>query len=91
MQVDLVRELITRLVDAAQREGTLTEAIALQVEASFRQQYHGARCEISMRPRHRSVEKKEVVVREYLDGEPVERITKRHGVSRATLYRYLKK
>ena len=90
MQVDLVRELITRLVDAAQREGTLTEAIALQIEVSFRQEYHGARCEISTRPRYRNVEEKGVVVREYLGGEPVEHITKRHGISRATLYRYLK-
>lgn len=91
MSVDVVRELITRLIDAAHREGTLTESVALEVERSFRAEFKGEKYEIFERPREHSQKRREVVISAYLEGQPVEQITQHHGISRATLYRYLKK
>ncbi len=91
MRVDLVRELIDRIMAASQREGTLTEAIAIEIEQQFRQEYRGAVCEIHPSPRAMLPQKREAVTAAYLAGQPVDEITRAHGVSRATLYRYLKK
>lgn len=90
-RVDMVRELIARLLDASQREGMLTEAVAIEIEKQFRHEYHGATCEIYERSRALLPGKKAAVVTAYLGGQPVDEITRAHGVSRATLYRYLKK
>lgn len=91
MRVDLVRELIDRMLAAAQRDGTLTESIAIQIEQKFRHEYRGATCEIYERPRALLPRKREAIASAYLAGQPVDEITRTHGVSRATLYRYLKK
>ena len=90
MRVDLVRELIDRMLAASQREGTLTEDIAIQIERQFRQEYRGATCEIYERPRLPN-ERKEAAVSAYLAGQTVDEISSEYGVSRATLYRYLKR
>jgi DNA-binding NarL/FixJ family response regulator len=87
----MIHELITRLLAAAQREGSLTESLAIEVERQFRHDYKGAEIVVSERPRGRLVEKQAVVVNAYLEGKPVEEITRHHGISRATLYRYLKR
>lgn len=90
MQGDFIRELVTRLLAEAKREGTLTETAAQEVERQFRHDYRGAKYVVCVRPRQAVIEKKESMVKDYLANDPVEVITKRHGVSRATLYRYLK-
>ena len=89
MQGDYIHELVTRLVSEAKREGTLTESAALRVENQFRVEYQGARYVISVNPVRR-YEKKNAIVKEYINNDPVDMIKKRHGVSRATIYRYLK-
>jgi len=91
LHVDLVRELIDRVLAASQREGSLTESIALEIERSFRHEYAGAECVIREHPRYKSQQKCTAVVSDYLADMPVDRITTEHGISRATLYRYLKK
>ena len=90
-RVDMVRELIDRMLAASQRDGCLTEDIAIQIEQQFRRDYRGATCEIYESPRALLAQKQEVVISAYLAGHPVDEITRTHGVSRATLYRYLKK
>lgn len=91
MRVDVVRELIDRLIEASGREGQLTESIALEVERSFRAEFKGETYEIYEKPRAQQAQRKAVIVDAYLKGQPVEQITQHHGISRATLYRYLKK
>jgi len=90
MNVDVVRELINRLLDVSNREGTLTESMAREVERSFRHDFNGEKFYIK-RSGESPEEKQTAVVTDYLAGQPVEQITKHHGISRAALYRHLKK
>lgn len=91
MQVDVIRELIDRILAATQREGTFTESMALEIERSFRREFNGAECYVKERTETSIAARREAVVSAYLADKPVEEITKHHGISRATLYRYLKK
>jgi hypothetical protein len=88
-RVDIVRELIDRILEASSREGSFTESMALEIERSFRHEFKGAECVISERPR-RDVPA-DAVRADYLADKPVQEITATHGISRATLYRLLKK
>lgn len=87
--MDIVRELIDRILEASTREGSFTESMALEIEQQFRHEFKGAECVISERPR-RNVPP-EAVQADYMSGKPVEQITSAHGISRATLYRLIKK
>jgi len=91
MKVDAVRDLITRLLEAAHREGTFTESVALEVERQWRMEYRGTEISVSYKPLADRQAARAAPVQDYLDNKPVEEITRRHGISRATLYRYLKK
>lgn len=89
MRVDVVRELIDRILAAASREGSFTESMVLEIERQFRRDYKGAECVVSERPR-REVPA-EAVRADYLADKPVNEITSTHGISRATMYRLLKR
>lgn len=91
IQPDLIRELINRLLEAANREGSFTESVALEVERSFRRDFNGAECYVKERTEARLAEKQAIVVDAYLQGQPVDQIVRENGISRATLYRYLKR
>lgn len=90
-QGDLIRELIDRLLQAARREGQLTEDLARAVEQDFRRDFKGSDLYIGERPLSYSDSTKQAVVNAYLEGRPVNQITSENGISRATLYRYLKR
>jgi len=90
-RVDIVRELIDRILEASHREGLLTESIAREVERAFRSEYRGATCEVCESPRALLPEKQGAVVKAYLEGRTEGEIIKHHGISRATMYRYLKR
>lgn len=87
---DVIRDLIQRLLVAASREGTFTEAVAIEVERQWRQDNRGEQYTICAKPRPDD-ETKAAAVADYLDNRPLEEITGRHNISRATLYRYLKR
>lgn len=91
-KADAIRDLVQRLVDAAHREGTFTESVAIEIERQWRLENAGARVTISYRgdPR-KTVKTVDSIRTEYLSNTPVEDIINRHGISRSTLYRYLKK
>lgn len=91
MKTDAVRDLVTRLLDAARREGTFTESVALEVERQWRMEYRGTKISVSYKPLADHHAWRAAPVQDYLVGKPIEEITRNHGISRATLYRYLKK
>lgn len=91
MQIDVVRELIDRILAASSREGTFTESMATEIERSFRRDFKGASFYVGERDKKTPESKKEIVVSQYLSGKPVETIAKENGISRATLYRCLKR
>ena len=89
-QVDIVRKLITRLLEAQHREGTLTESIALEVERSFRREYAGESFYVKKLP-VQMADKQAAVTEAYLRGDHPEEIVSAEGISRRSLYRYLKR
>lgn len=91
MKTDAVRDLIQRLLDAAHREGTFTESVALEVERQWRMEYRGTEISVSYKPLADRHAGRVAPVQDYLAGKPIDEITRHHGISRATLYRYLKK
>lgn len=90
MSNDLISELVNRLL-IAQQEGKLTRENAQRIEQEFRREFNGAECYVKERTTTVVTRKQEAVVNAYLAGQPVDRITRENGISRATLYRYLKR
>lgn len=88
---DLIRELIDRLLAAADTEGGFTESVARSVEVQFRREFNGAECYVKERTGDTLEKKQAAVVDAYLRGKPVPEIVRENGISRATLYRYLKR
>lgn len=88
---DIVSTLLDMVLQMAARSGgSFDEAMALEVERQARQQYGGSEEYVKKRESTHEAKKTEMV-REYLDGKEVGEVTRRHGVSRASLYRHLKK
>lgn len=84
---DAIRELVMRMVEACQRRGRpLDLKEAAQIEQQFRLDYRDRRIVVS--PTLRDTDS---AVEMYRTGESVEKITSSTGVSRATLYRLLKR
>jgi DNA-binding NarL/FixJ family response regulator len=90
MRIDIVRELIERLIEATHRDGTLTEMAAREVERAFRQEYSGEAYYVKRLPVQMS-DKQASITAAYLQGESTEDIASENGISRRTLYRYLKR
>ena len=87
---DAIRDLVQRLVEAAHRDGTFSESVAIEIERQWRMENDGRKLTVA----YRRVDQHKVadaVRADYLANEPVEKITSRHGISRSTLYRYLKR
>lgn len=92
MGIDIVRELIRRLLEAAHREGTLTESIALEIERSFRREFSGEQFYVKKTPDADIDSIKKKVVDAYLKTDKTTQdVADQNGISRSTLYRYLKK
>lgn len=87
---DAIRDLINRMIAAASREGGFTECVALEVEKQWRMEYRGLEISVSSRPRP-AERTKEAAVTDYLANMPINEVTERHGISRSSLYRYLKR
>ena len=69
----------------------LTDAQALQVESAVRAELGGLRVRIPKRGKHASAEKRKAIFQEAMGSASDSEITERHGIGRATLYRYMKR
>ena len=67
------------------------ESVIRDVEAAVRAEYGGLRVRIPKRKKHPTPAQRKAVVRDARSTDSDEEITRRHGVSRASLYRYLKR
>jgi hypothetical protein len=65
--------------------------VARKIEQQVREQYGGVRTRIAKRKKHPSADQRAQVFQEALTDAPTEQITDAHGISRRTLYRYLKR
>jgi len=64
---------------------------ALELEDQIRQDWGGSEVGYIAKKRKASPQEKDAAVQEYIAGEDTKKASKQHGISRATLYRYLKK
>jgi len=85
---DLISDIMKRLL--AMCGDSFTESQALQIEEQLRQEYGGQEVWVSPKPKIPK-EAKEKAVADYLDGKPINEVVAKNGISRATLYRYIKK
>jgi len=69
----------------------LTEAQAQQVEADIRAEFGGLRVRIPKRKKHPSAEERKAIFSDAMSSASDDEITRRHGISRRTLYNYIKK
>jgi DNA invertase Pin-like site-specific DNA recombinase len=81
--------VILRLVLAA--EPTVTQEKAREIEQQVRDQYGGMRTRIPKRGKHPTAEKRRKVFQDALTNAPTDQVTQENGISRRTLYRYLKR
>ncbi len=90
---DIVHEIIARAKQRiAEAYGLPDEVADLlgMVEAEVKREFGGDELYIR-KPERDDARTREAVRRDYLANQPIESITARHGVSRATLYRYIKR
>lgn len=70
----------------------LTEEQANQIELAIKAEFGGQRVRIPKRKKHPSAEQRRAVFDEAINGaESDSDITARHGISRRSLYRYVKR
>ena len=94
-QPDIIRDVIRRMMA---HEASITEELALVVERECRAEWGGQRIEYVPRTvdlvRGRPpapADAQQAAYIEALNGAPTDEITRRHGISRATLYRLIKR
>jgi DNA invertase Pin-like site-specific DNA recombinase len=88
MKADAIRDLILRLIAAAQQEGGFTEAVAFQIEQQFRREHRGDTIYVKEIREDPPIHK---IRQDYLSGAPVDQVAKGAGISRRTMYRLLKR
>jgi hypothetical protein len=69
----------------------LTEAKAKEIEQTVRAKYGGQRFRVAKRKQHPTRADRIKVFEQALTDAPTEQITQDNGISRRTLYRYLKR
>lgn len=88
---DIIRDLLHLVLEISARgDGTFTEQNALQVEQQIRHQYGGD--EVYVQKTGMVVEmRKRQALEEVAQGKPLAEVSKRHGISRRTMYRLMEK
>ncbi len=90
---DIVHEIIARakqrIAEAYGLPDEVADLLGL-VEAEVKREFGGDELYIH-RPERDDARTREAVKLDYLANKPIKKITAEHGVSRATLYRYIKR
>ena len=90
MSDDREPDIVEIIIKMAQSEGLPAEAAHL-IEQAIRTNYGGLRIRIPKRKKHPSTEQRSQVYADGLTSMRTEDITEKHGISRATLYRLMKR
>jgi hypothetical protein len=85
---DIVAIMLQQVISMAPG---FSSALALQIEQRLRAQYGGLRVRIPKRAKHLTPEQRQAVFQDGLTAMPTTEITTKHKISRATLYREMKK
>lgn len=90
MNLDPEPDIIELIMRACEAQGLDPDAARL-IEAKIRDEYGGLRVRIPKRKKHATEERRNSAYTDGLSGMPTEAIKEKHGISRATLYRLMKK
>lgn len=82
---------IVEVILAACKEAGLDPGVAYGIENRIRAEYGGLRVRIPKRKKHPTAEARDLVVADAFSSMSTEEITIKHSISRATLYRMIKK
>lgn len=85
---DILQVVLQRVRAAG---ATLTDEQAQQVEDAVRAELGGLRARVPKRKKHPSREQRQAIFQEAMGSASDAEITERHGISRATLYRHIKR
>ena len=90
MNLDPDPDIIEIIMRACEAEGLDPEASRL-IEAKMRTEYGGLRVRIPKRKKHPTERARTDAYTDGLSGMATEEVIEKHGISRATLYRLMKK
>lgn len=90
MNTDLDPDIVEVIILACQASGLDADA-AHMIETRIRAEYGGLRVRIPKRKKHPTPQEREMVVADGITNMSNEEITAKHGISRATLYRLMKR
>jgi DNA invertase Pin-like site-specific DNA recombinase len=82
---------IVQVIILACRQSGLDAAAAHEIELRIRAQYGGLRVRIPKRKKHPTSQERELVLADGITNMSNEEIMGKHGISRATLYRMMKR
>jgi DNA invertase Pin-like site-specific DNA recombinase len=82
---------IVQVIILACRDSGLDAAAAHEIEMRIRAQYGGLRVRIPKRKKHPTQQERALVVADGITNMTTAEITGKHGISRATLYRMMKR
>jgi transcriptional regulator of acetoin/glycerol metabolism len=90
--LDREPDIVLAILDIVMRTvPTLSADQARDIELQVRDQYGGLRTRIAKRKKHPTPEQRAQVFQDALTDADTDDITAEHGISRRTLYRYLKR
>lgn len=90
MSCDFVRDILQRILEAAQRDGGFTDALAREVEAQIRQDWGGERVYVGKTAEDARIEigrRNAAILRDLNNGERVGLIARRYRISRRMVYK----
>lgn len=90
MNTDPDPDIVEIILLACQADGLNADAAHL-IEARIREQYGGLRVRIPKRKKHPTQQERELILADGLTNMTNDEVTGKHGISRATLYRLMKR
>ena len=90
----MLAEVLEAVAKALASEGTFTEQIAVQIEQQSRAKYGGEEVRVWKTTNGKAGRQRvgsPAIFSDGLGDQPTEVVTKKHGISRATLYRLMKR
>ena len=90
MSLDSDADIVEIIIRRAQAEGLDADA-AHQIERAIRAEYGGLRVRIPKKKKHPTSEERRQAYADGLTAMPTGDVAEKHGISRATLYRLMKR
>ena len=85
---DIIEILLAKVIAMAP---SFSQALAQQIDRDVRAESGGQSMYVPKSRKHLTPEQRQLAYQDGLSGMPTEQVTEKHGISRATLYRLMKR